>query len=75
LGQHPSALPVQRLRQRVDPKDANCKFQRALEDALRKSSLDVGGSAGIGLDLTLEDWRERNHILLRDPKPSDRAAF
>jgi hypothetical protein len=41
LGQHPSALPIQRLRQRVDQRDANCEFLRALDSTLAANSTRV----------------------------------
>lgn len=56
---------LEHLRHRADPKDANCRFRRALSDALDKSGLDAARRAGIRLDLPVGDWPEKNEIVCR----------
>jgi hypothetical protein len=56
-------LALERLRHRVDPHDPNCKFRRALDEALGKSGIDAARRAGIRFDLPLEEWSERVEII------------
>jgi hypothetical protein len=54
---------LEHLRQRADPNDANCKFRRALREALGKNGIDAGRLAKIQLDLPLEEWSESDEII------------
>jgi integrase len=54
---------LEHLRQHVDPANANCKFRRALDEALVMSDLSGAQRAAVRLDIPLADWPEKDQII------------
>jgi hypothetical protein len=68
FGRAPSVGPMlervlEHLRQRVDPDLADCKFRRALNEAIEISGLEPARRSGLQFALPFANWPEREDII------------
>jgi SIR2-like domain len=60
------------LQTRIDPADANCRFRRALEEALELAQLSADERAGCDLSQPVDAWRSLDAVLQRLAKEYSR---